>query len=225
MKPFLDNKINASYLIASSLPKVLDEPILPKIHIHAHPDPIPVAYDAVRSIIPKMIFPDESSKQSTRLRSTPEPVARYNVILHIGVAPERDYYAFERLSHRDDYTKPDINGNNMSNDQLWKKEYQSPEVLRTSFNTEDVWRRWKAGLVEEDLRPSDDPGHYLCDFIYYTSLVEHWRRDLEGSRPVMFFHVPGGHGEEDLRRGRRVALGLIQALVWSLKKDDPGGVL
>lgn len=74
--------------------------------------------------------------------------------------------------------------------------------------------------MDEDLRPSDDPGRYLCDFIYYTSMVEYWRRDHEGRRPVMFLHVPAGNTEEDLERGRKVVMGLIEALVWSLSKDE-----
>lgn len=106
----------------------------------------------------------------------------------------------------------------MANDSLWKDTYRSPKILRTGFDTEDVWRRWKAGLVDEDVRPSDDPGRYLCDFVYYTSLVEYWRHGSEGRRPVMFLHVPAGYGEEDVEKGRRVAVGLVEALVGNLVK-------
>lgn len=134
------------------------------------------------------------------------------------MASGRDYYTFETQAHRDDYKKKDIYEETMENDTLWKDEFQSPEILQTSFDTEDVWRRWKAGLIKEDLRPSDDPGRYLCDFIYYTSLVEYWRHDRGGTRPVMFLHVPAACEEEDLVRGRRVATGLIEALVGSLVK-------
>ena len=68
---------------------------------------------------------------------------------------------------------------------------------------------------DEDLRPSDDPGRYLCDFVYYTSMVEYWRRDHKSARPVMFLHVPDGTTDEDLARGKKVALGLIEALIAS----------
>jgi len=113
----------------------------------------------------------------------------------------------------------------MADDTLWKNSYESPEILHSSFDTEDVWRRWKAGLTGEDIRPSNDPGRYLCDFVYYTSMVEYWRRETEGRRPVMFLHVPAGYGEEEVERGRRVAVGLIEALVGSLikRKDGEGG--
>lgn len=106
----------------------------------------------------------------------------------------------------------------MADDTLWNDVYKSAEILHSSFDTEDVWRRWKAGLMGEDVRPSDDPGRYLCDFVYYTSLVEYWRHEKEGGRPVMFLHVPEGYGEGEVERGRRVAVGLIEALVGSLVK-------
>lgn len=106
----------------------------------------------------------------------------------------------------------------MADDTLWKDTYKSPEILHPSFDTEDVWRRWKAGLMGEDVRPSGDPGRYLCDFVYYTSMVEYWRHEREGRRPVMFLHVPAGFGEVEVERGGRVAVGLIEALVGSLVK-------
>lgn len=39
----------------------------------------------------------------------------------------------------------------------------------------------------------------------------------------MFLHVPGGVEDEDVERGRRVALGLIGALVGSLKSGSGRG--
>ena len=134
----------------------------------------------------------------------------------------RDYYTLETLAHRDGYTKKDTYDETMAEDNLWKGKYHSPEILHTSFDTPDVWRRWKAELTDEDLRPSNDPGRYLCDFIYYTSMVEYWRHDPEGTRPVMFLHVPPGYDEEDLDRGRRVTVGLIEALVGSYLKKHGG---
>ena len=70
----------------------------------------------------------------------------------------------------------------------------------------------------EHLRSSNDAGYYLCDFIYYTSLVEYWHRDPTGPRPVMFLHVPGGFSSEDVERGRTATIGLITALVESRER-------
>lgn len=63
------------------------------------------------------------------------------------------------------------------------------------------------------MRLSCDAGRYLCDFTFYTGLVEYWRRDPGGDLPVVFLHVPGGVEREDVERGQRVTVGLIRALV------------
>jgi len=169
-----------------------------------HPKTLQVAYSHVRSTIPNLIFSNDKPN--------------YDIILHIGLAHNRTFYTLETLAHRDGYNRKDINGDTMADDTLWNDVYKSAEILHSSFDTEDVWRRWKAGLMGEDVRPSDDPGRYLCDFVYYTSLVEYWRHEKEGGRPVMFLHVPEGYGEGEVERGRRVAVGLIEALVGSLVK-------
>ena len=78
---------------------------------------------------------------------------------------------------------------------------------------------------DQDLRISTDAGHYLCDFIYFTSLVEYWRRNPNGPRPVIFLHVPGRYENEDVESGRAVTVGLIKALAisWQAQEDknDP----
>ena len=68
---------------------------------------------------------------------------------------------------------------------------------------------------EEDVRPSSDAGYFLCDFIYYTGLLEYWKRDPTGDRPVVFLHVPGGHAKKDIEKGTKVAEALLKALVGS----------
>ena len=47
-------------------------------------------------------------------------------------------------------------------------------------------------------------------------MVEYWRRDYTATRPVMFLHVPAGSENDDLARGRKITLGLIEALVGSM---------
>ena len=66
-----------------------------------------------------------------------------------------------------------------------------------------------------DVRPSGDAGRYLCDFIYYSSLAELWKRDEE--RRVVFLHVPVESDELSIARGREVLIELIRALVQSRK--------
>ena len=79
------------------------------------------------------------------------------------------------------------------------------------------------GMYGEDVRPSNNAGRYLCDFTYYASMLEYWRRDANGTRPCMFLHVPGGWKEKDILRGREVALGLIAACVASQRSRGSEG--
>lgn len=176
---------------------------LPPIIIHSHPEPIKVSYAHVRETIPELLFPKDGLKP------------KYDIVLNIGLAPGRNFYTLETLAHRNDYNKRDVDGNTLEGDTFWQKEYKAPETLHTTFDTGSVWRRWKSGLMKEDLRPSNNAGHYLCDFIYYACMVEYWRREPRGHRPCMFLHVPSGLEEEDIKRGKEVALGLIAALVGS----------
>lgn len=64
-----------------------------------------------------------------------------------------------------------------------------------------------------DLRISEDPGRYLCDFIYYSSLAHLYKR----KRPckVVFLHVPSDASGTYITQGRELAVNLIKALVES----------
>lgn len=162
----------------------------------------------MRKLVPELLFPTDGSK------------ANYDMVLNIGLAPGRSFYTLETLGHRDGYDRKDEDGKTLMGDTFWQREYNAPERLHTSFNTEDVWRRWKSGLMDVDLRPSHNAGHYLCDFIYYACMLEYWRRNPNGRRPCMFLHVPNGLEDEDIERGRDVAQGLINALVASEMAED-----
>ena len=78
---------------------------------------------------------------------------------------------------------------------------------------------------------SKDAGRYLCEFIYYTGLWEHYKREpppeatrkqLLRKRPVLFLHVPGGAAAADIALGARVAEGLIAAVVGRWEEEDKG---
>jgi pyrrolidone-carboxylate peptidase len=64
-----------------------------------------------------------------------------------------------------------------------------------------------------DLRISEDPGRYLCDFIYYSSLAHLYKADRR--RNVVFLHVPSDASDAYVTQGRELALNLIRALVES----------
>ncbi|KAI4741404.1 hypothetical protein E4T50_08193 [Aureobasidium sp. EXF-12298] len=82
------------------------------------------------------------------------------------------------------------------------------------------------------IRKSTDPGHFICDFLYYSVLAEHWRRKngVDGGprppdlMPVAFLNVPTDNTVEELRRARHVTMCLLRALAesWASKRDGTG---
>ncbi|KAL8715992.1 MAG: hypothetical protein Q9220_000659 [cf. Caloplaca sp. 1 TL-2023] len=232
--PFGNNRINPSHLIASTLPSSFTADHLPTIRI-VKASPIPVRYGTVRDVVPRLLFPqapaparDQShtptpltSPLEDRLSTESEGALEWDFVLHIGMAAPRKYYTMETCAHRDGYIARDEVGDTLDGDTFWRDEYKAPEVLKPAFDVDDVWRRWKSDLMGVDIRPSNDAGHFLCDFIYYTSLVEYWRRDPEKKKEarVMFLHVPGNIEDLDIEMGRKVAFGLIGAMVGSASAE------
>jgi pyroglutamyl-peptidase len=70
-------------------------------------------------------------------------------------------------------------------------------------------------LQKLDVRVSNDAGHYLCDFIYYSSLAHLWKREEE--RRVLFLHVPVESDEVNVKRGSEALLELVRSAVVSLE--------
>ncbi|KAJ5585496.1 Peptidase C15 pyroglutamyl peptidase I [Penicillium hispanicum] len=219
--PFKTNLVNASYLIASSLPPSFtfpkEEPAVERrISLHVHPAPLPVVYASVRESLP-LILDEFAASHGGR---------RPDLVIHIGIASPRPYYSVETLAHRDNYTITDINGCSGYEDgeKRWK-EMGLPTILspgRAIKNGPDAagphppndhfLQAWKSfapsGL---DLRISHDAGHYLCDFIFYTSLSLAFQQGQD--RNVLFLHVPGASQDADIDRGRKITLALIKAMV------------
>ncbi|QDS71436.1 hypothetical protein FKW77_003544 [Venturia effusa] len=206
--PFLNQvPINPSWSITSILPDRLPATSSsPKIRIIKYPHPIRVAYQTVLDLVPKLLDPVEGEVQA-------------DIVLHIGLAAGRPFYTLERQSPRSPYwTGRDVDNQIFSQektDQLWPL-LKFPQFLKPTFDANDVYERWKAHLPNPntDVRPSSDPGNFLCGFIYYMSMSWFWRKQAE-ERPVMFLHVPLLTGEEQIEEGRDVAVGLIKALVES----------
>jgi pyroglutamyl-peptidase len=156
-----------------------------------------------------------------------------DIVLHIGLAAGRDYFAIEQGSSKTGYGEiPDVDGKLFADTLSSAKfdEDKFPATLTTSFDTSDVLARWKSHLgfaspdgdatLEErpDVRASANVGNFMCGFIYYNSLA-HYFSIKQDERPVVFLHVPDLSGNEDkLREGKKVTVALIKALVESLQK-------
>lgn len=136
IQPFLDRfPKNSSWEIASILPALIPassgNPT--PIHIHVHHEPIRVAYKNVVDIVPKL------------LTTTPKP----DVVLHIGLAASRRFFAIEQGAHSRGYGKTnDVDGELFPDSEAEKvfPDSQYPSVLHTGFDTEDVVSRWRTSL-------------------------------------------------------------------------------
>ncbi|KAJ5489457.1 hypothetical protein N7539_004347 [Penicillium diatomitis] len=237
--PFKTNLVNASYLIASSLPPSLDfssgkgddGSTERRITLNVYHSPIRVAYATVREMVPRILEEYAATHDGQRP----------DLILHIGIASPRPYYSVESLAHRDDYVITDVDDQKgyEEGEKRWR-ELGLPPILAPGLATEEDIKGVRRSVSEEseqpfhrvvpyppddhflhvwksnaprflDLRISRDPGHYLCDFIFYTSLAA---AKLQGAdRNVLFLHVPGGAADHDIERGRNVALALIKTMV------------
>lgn len=195
------------------------------VRIVVHPYDIPVIYNEVRTLVPRLY--DAYSHD-------------VDVWLHFGMRPGQNSYSMELVSRRDGYHQDkDITGHKLPASEADSFFRGCPESLDSTLDTQDVFNRWRSKLLDSPeispelgsvrIRQSREPGHFICDFLYYSVLAEHWRRKnsaADGPRPadlmpVMFLNVPTENSVEQLRRARHVTICLMQALAesWTLKKD------
>lgn len=222
--------VNPSFEIARLLPDYLPatSPHDSAVRIISYGTPIRVAYGEVRELIPKLHD-------------------AYNglvdLVLHIGMASGRKFYCAERYGHRDGYVKnKDLDGKMPPHDEGKTTFGDCPDVMTTSLDFESVILNWQTNMLgipegepgaSADIRPSEDAGRYLCDYIYFNSLAYFGRKsgDMEGgkdcSRPVLFFHVPAESDEASLQSGRAVCLGLIRAMAdnFTRRQEDRTGIV
>ncbi|KAL8670145.1 MAG: hypothetical protein Q9224_007694 [Gallowayella concinna] len=218
--------INPSFEIARSLPSILPSKTADglDIHIITYGTPIHVSYREVYELVPLL----HESFQGT-----------VDLVLHIGMASGRSFYTFELHGHRDGYTRnKDLEGKTLPPDHGLIHFQDCPSMMTTSFDCAGLLKDWKANITDipetspahaADVRPSEDAGHYLCDYIYFNSLAWFDRQSgsLDGTkasnRPVMFLHVPADSDSVTLAKGREVTMALIEAMVsnWcSLDEDE-----
>jgi len=234
--PFKHNPVNASFLIASSLPSSITLPrkdnpthqnqdgVTPyEIFIHTHPTAVPVAYAKVGSLVPEILkeFADRNNGTYPDL------------IVHMGIASTRGYYTVETQAHRDQYQMPDIDGKvDYESEKLWREqglpeilrpgpsEESDPEIIQISSSpkiipyppNEHFLQIWKSLAPQgADIRISYDAGRYLCEFIFFTSMALAHQAGRE--RAVIFYHVPGWCDEESVNTAKEIAIALIKTMV------------
>ncbi|TQS38654.1 hypothetical protein Golomagni_00837 [Golovinomyces magnicellulatus] len=218
--PFYENSLfNSSWEVARRLPSYLPATAstmtnstdnadclsadnIPPIRIHVHPDPIKVSYKSVRELVPTLW---DSKK--------------IDIVIHIGMAAKANFYSIERLAHRDGYLMLDVDSvacpdllerMTKGKDWIW---YGLPEELLSDIDIDRVFSIWQTLKPAADVRISNDPGRFLCDFIYYSSLAELARRSKP--KKVVFLHVPEETDETSVKMGVEITVQLIKAIVQS----------
>lgn len=165
------------------------------VQVHCHPSPIEVSYKAVRSIVPSLIFADESSKPN------------FDIVVHMGMT-NRPFYALETQARRDGFVKDDVTDSQLLDPEFWENQYGAPEVLKTGFDCEKTLYNWKKNLqVKGPSSPFPVPGYKLTTFMHSG-----WRRcQVITSGRVVFVRIHVLHRHvgilaEGLERGntRRV---------------------
>jgi pyroglutamyl-peptidase len=139
-----------------------------------------------------------------------------DIVLHIGLAAERDYFAIEKGAEKEGYHQyPDVRRKVFTKAETKKIWGKGSGRLNSSIDIEDTVTKWVKNAPEGlEVRQSDDVGSYVCGFVYYTSL-EYFERRNQGDRPVLFLHVPPLEGDKELGKGKEVVLALIRAIAES----------
>ncbi|KAK7970735.1 hypothetical protein PG988_009808 [Apiospora saccharicola] len=224
--PFKDQyPVNPSWEIARSLPEYLPVDRVkdlahktsfsssssppPRVRILVHPAPIRVNYEVVRGLVPSLW--DEYPEN-----------CKVDAVLHIGMAGPQHVWQVERRAHRDGYLIKDVDGQFLQDDRrrreaggdegwIWEG---LPQELLSDLDVGDIHKRWVERCPKGlDLRISEDPGRYLCDFIYYSSMAHLTKQNRP--RKVLFFHVPCDQSQEIIKSGGEIATQLIRSIAES----------
>jgi len=156
--PFGEHKINASWEAVSGLPNEINGLKIVK-------EQVPVAYEQVEKNIPALW-------------------QLYNpkLVVHVGVSALADKIQIESRAHRTGYEKIDIEKKCPAGGTASCAANSETDCIETGLCTKTICDRLNE-FPTLQAATSDDPGRYLCEFIYYTSLSIN-------SQSTLFVHVP-----------------------------------
>ncbi|EED22059.1 pyroglutamyl peptidase type I, putative [Talaromyces stipitatus ATCC 10500] len=240
--PFRSFDVNASFLIAQSLPSAFTlppkEPVsvpgtaIPaprEVRIYVHPEPIKVSYATIRSQMPDIL--DGFSRTHNGLRP--------DLIVHIGIASTRRYYSVESQAHRDNYRIPDVDGRSGYHDgeKIWREKGLSPILVPGPAELSGGGNRHNTSTVQTSglkITPYPTNDHFLQVWKSFSPAntdlrvsndAGHYACDFifytslalaleEGrDRSIVFYHVPVATDLESLDLGTKVAVALIKSVV------------
>ncbi|KAF3922079.1 hypothetical protein ABW20_dc0108600 [Dactylellina cionopaga] len=231
--------VNASYLVASTLPSVLDGKYVShvdtsvknlQVSIIPHFEPVTVSYSNVEKLIPTLY----------------EDLPGVDLFVHIGVAPF-EHYQIETRGRRGPYGPPEDRPDGRKDvDGEWPDGHSAENAARGKVPKEvheivssldvqgicDYLAGAKRDAEDNFDAPqlSTDAGLYLCEYILYNSMAEsiydaEYESEYPESKPVtnpssdppstsraIFIHIPVNHDDESLNRSRETVKRIIGAI-------------
>ncbi|KAI1431104.1 putative pyroglutamyl peptidase type I [Xylaria sp. CBS 124048] len=196
---------------------------VPPVRIVKLPGPVHTSYEYTRALVPTLWGDGDNGHGGHGghdERADGIGLGRIDYAVHIGMAGPQLVYSLERRGHRDGYDSRDVDGKLLEDEPRRAQEGERwiwhgvPEELLSDLDVDDVHRRWVERSPKNlSLRVSEDAGHYLCDFIYFSSLAHLWKQQRQ--RKVAFLHVPLHSDPESINRGVELVLTLIRSIVES----------
>lgn len=201
---------NSAALLRDALPNFIARETKPDIQILKYPHDIPSVYAAVRDIFPTLWNGSLSVYDSKA--STNETV-NIGLMVHMGMRTSEDNYCFETVARRDGYKHADMeNGTQPDGDGepggYWEG---CPAELVPDVPVTEAAEALKKEIPDSKTRVSTNAGHNLCEFMFYSSLAELYKRNEK--KRVVFVHIPSGDTKEQMDEGVKVLTSYIRNLV------------
>ncbi|KAI0115493.1 hypothetical protein GGR51DRAFT_503215 [Nemania sp. FL0031] len=208
---------NSAALLKDALPDSLIRQGRPDIRILKVTENLRSEYEASRRIISSMWDGNISLYDPT---STSGERINLQLIIHMGMRTSESNYCFEVIARKDGYVHPDNCGDlpKSSEYEDGGRLYGVPDQLRPELDIESAAQAVKDKLPRHNTRVSTDAGHNLCEWFFFNSLAEGYRR----SAPlhVAFVHIPKGKSEDDLKTGVEILESFIGTLVQQIEEKE-----
>ncbi|KAA1129570.1 hypothetical protein PGTUg99_030151 [Puccinia graminis f. sp. tritici] len=194
------------------------------VELVVHPEPVRVSYRTVDELLSRLyqIHPD------------------LDLVIHTGIAHlPRAEFLLEKIAHREHYKSPDVDG--LVPDPSLSDSETRPASLSSSVMLDQLVERVQDQISQPiSLKVSENAGRFLCEYIYYSSLLRFEKMtnfnpeppstslfkieaDRARPRPVLFLHVPPFLDQADITLGSHVLLDIIHqvhALHFSSSSDN-----
>jgi len=167
--------VNPTSIIVPSLKKILEEKPIPKLKLGMTKVVIVSALDTLQAVNEMVSIVEAKTKANPKTKQ---------VIIHFGVAAKNKLFYIETKGYNGaKFSIPDERGYKADAEAIIKGvAYNHP--LESIIPCSDLVFTLQGYGLPVDV--SDNPGAYICNYIYYTSLY----KTLPSRIPSVFVHVP-----------------------------------